>query len=91
LGIEPGFQKQGIAVKLFKHFRDLMLDSGVRMLLVDTEADNLPALYFFRKMGFGQPQEHIYMTLNLTGQKRRIKEKKVNERPGIRPLPKTDE
>ena len=91
LGIEPGFQKQGIAVKLFKHFRDLMLESGVRMLLVDTEADNLPALYFFRKMGFGQPQEHIYLTLNLTGQKRRIKEKKVNEQPSIRPIPKTDE
>ncbi|MGR9087269.1 MAG: outer membrane beta-barrel protein, partial [Gammaproteobacteria bacterium] len=25
---------------------------------VDTEADNLPALQFFRKMGFGNPQEH---------------------------------
>ncbi len=73
LGTEPEFQKQGIAVKLFKHFRDLMLESGVRMLLTDTEADNLPALHFFRKMGFGQPQEHIYLTLNLTGQKKQLK------------------
>jgi len=91
LGIEPEFQKQGIAVKLFKHFRDLMLESGVRMLLVDSEADNLPALHFFKKMGFGHPQQHIYMTLNLSGQKRRTKEKNMHERSKIRPPGKTDE
>lgn len=91
LGIEPEFQKQGIAVKLFKHFRDLMLEAGVRILLVDTEADNLPALHFFKKMGFGQPQEHIYLTLNLSGQKRRIKEKNVNQQTRNRAPGKTDE
>lgn len=91
LGIEPEFQRQGIAVKLFKHFQDLMLESGVRMLLTDTEADNLPALYFFRKMGFGQPQQHIYMTLNLSGQKRRVREKKVSERSQPHRLRSRDE
>ena len=80
LGVEPDWQRQGIAVKLFKQFRDLMLESGVRMMLVDTEADNLPALYFFRKMGFGNPQQHIYMTLNLSGRKRQVKGKKENGR-----------
>ena len=57
-----------------------MLESGVRMLLTDTEADNLPALHFFRKMGFGNPQQHIYMTLNLSGQQRQLKEKRENGR-----------
>lgn len=76
LGIEPGLRRQGIADRLFKHFRDLMLESGVRMLLVDTEADNLPALQFFRKMGFGSPQEHIYMSLNLASHQRRQRGKK---------------
>ena len=76
LGTEPEFQRQGIAVKLFNHFQDLMLESGVRMLLTDTEAENLPALHFFRKLGFGQPQQHIYMTLNLSDQQRQLKEKK---------------
>jgi ribosomal protein S18 acetylase RimI-like enzyme len=84
LGIEPEFQRQGVAVKLFKHFQELMLDSGVRMLLTDTEADNLPALHFFRKMGFGHPQQHIYLTLNLTGQKRQVREKKDNGRTQAR-------
>jgi ribosomal protein S18 acetylase RimI-like enzyme len=78
LGIEPEYQNQGIAAKLFRHFRDLMLESGVRMLLVDTEADNLSALGFFRKMGFGNPQQHIYMSLNLSERQRQFREKKDN-------------
>lgn len=80
LGTEPEFQRQGIAVKLFRYLQDLMLESGVRMLLTDTEADNLPALHFFRRMGFGQPQQHIYLTLNLSDQQRQFREKKGNER-----------
>ena len=86
LGTEPEFQRQGIAVKLFRYFQDLMLESGVRMLLTDTEAENLPALHFFRKMGFGQPQQHIYMTLNLSDQQRQLKEKKGNGRSQPRGL-----
>jgi len=47
---------------------------------VDTEADNLPALHFFREMGFGNPQQHIYLSLNLSDLRRQIKEKKENGR-----------
>jgi ribosomal protein S18 acetylase RimI-like enzyme len=70
LGIAPAFQRKNIATRLFNRFRDLMLENGVRMLLVDTEAGDLPALRFFQKMGFGNPQKHIYMTLNLAAQRR---------------------
>lgn len=86
LGTEPEFQRQGIALKLFKHFQDLMLESGVRMLLTDTEADNLPALHFFRKMGFGHPQQHIYLTLNLSDRQRQLKDKKGSVRSQLRRL-----
>jgi len=80
LGIDPDHQAQGIASKLFFRFRDLMLENGVRMLLVDSEADNLPALHFFRKMGFGSPQEHIYLSLNLDPHLKQLREKKANGR-----------
>lgn len=80
LGIDPDYQSQGVASKLFYRFRDLMLGEGVRMLLVDSEADNLPALQFFRKMGFHSPQEHIYLSLNLDPQLRQLKGKKSNGR-----------
>jgi ribosomal protein S18 acetylase RimI-like enzyme len=81
LGIDPEFHGQGIASKLFYRFRDLMLSDGVRMLLVDTEADNLSALHFFRKMGFGSPQEHIYLALNLDPQLKQMRAKKTTMRP----------
>jgi ribosomal protein S18 acetylase RimI-like enzyme len=58
-----------------------MLENGARMLLVDSEADNLPALHFFRKMGFGNPQEHIYLALNMDPQLRLLREKKTNGKP----------
>lgn len=80
LGVDPDFHESGIASKLFHRFRDLMLDDGARMLLVDSEADNLPALHFFRKMGFNHPQEHIYLALNLDAhrQKRNGRRKTEN-------------
>ena len=65
LGVTPEWQKSGVGLKLYNQFLDLMVEEGVRMLIVDTEADNLPALRFFRKLGFGKPQEHIYLSLNL--------------------------
>lgn len=87
LGVDPECQGLGVAEKLFHHFRDLMLEEGVRMLLVDSEADNLPALHFLRKMGFGSPQQHIYLSLNLDQQKRHQRDRKTNGRAASRPTP----
>jgi ribosomal protein S18 acetylase RimI-like enzyme len=70
LGVAPKYTRKGVAERLFKHFREVTSELGVRMLIVDTEADNLPALRFFRKMGFGNPLEHIYLSLNLAGRQR---------------------
>ena len=64
LVVAPEFQRMNIASRLFNRFTDKMIDDGVRIFIVDTEADNLPALHFFRDKGFGSPQQHIYMTLN---------------------------
>src|SRR3972149_4225122 len=75
LGVEPSIQREGIAQKLFNRFRDLMLKAGARMLLVDTEAENLPALRFFRKQGFGNPQQHISLSINLATLQQTLKRK----------------
>ena len=66
LGVEPQVQRFGVGERLFHHLLERMEDTGVRMLLVDTQADNLSALRFFRKMGFGSPSQHIYLSLNLS-------------------------
>lgn len=85
LGILPEFQRSGLGERIFTQLRDAMAKRGVRIVVVDTEADNLQALRFFRKMGFGKPEEHIYLSLNLSGQKRGSMEKnhqtRVNGKP----------
>jgi len=79
LGILPEHQRIGLGERIFNHVKEAMSKRGVRMLVVDTEADNLQALRFFRKMGFGKPEEHIYLSLNLSGQKRTATEKTNQE------------
>lgn len=65
LGVLPGWQRDGIGGRLFDKIAELMIESGVRIFLADTQADNTPAIQFFKKRGFGNPEEHIYLTLNL--------------------------
>jgi len=65
LGVDPAFARQGIAGRLFARFRDIVQAAGVRMLMVDTQADNESAIEFFRAKGFSNPIDHVYMTLNL--------------------------
>jgi len=75
LGVAPGFQRTGIAERLFQRFKSLMLQEGVRILVVDMDADNTKALGFFEEQGFGNPQEHIYLTMNLDHERQRLKKK----------------
>jgi ribosomal protein S18 acetylase RimI-like enzyme len=77
LGVDEEFQGYGIAGRLFKTFRERMEELGVRILLVDTSANNTAAIEFFRKKGFGDPEDHVYMSLNLETY-RREQEKKKN-------------
>jgi hypothetical protein len=40
------------------------------MMLVDTDEDNVEALGFFRRSGFGHEIKHTYLSLNLSGAQR---------------------
>ena len=65
LAVDPTVVRRGVASQLFRRFRALLEARGFRMMLVDTQASNQPALRFFRRMGFENPTDHVYMTLNL--------------------------
>ena len=65
LGVDPDFARMGAGSLLFDRFWEIMEERGVRMLLVDTQADNDAAIRFFNRKGFENPTNHIYMTLNL--------------------------
>jgi ribosomal protein S18 acetylase RimI-like enzyme len=65
LGVDPDFARMQIGSLLFDRFREIMEVTGIRMLMVDTQADNDPAVKFFQRKGFENPTDHVYMTLNL--------------------------
>jgi len=52
-----------------------MNEQGVRMINIDTSADNEPAIRFFRKQEFDTIHEHVYMTLNLTRKRKKTNRK----------------
>lgn len=74
LGVRSGLQQGGVGSGLFKEIKRRMKEQGVRMIIIDTSADNLPAIRFFQKQGFADTQQHVYMSLNLT---RKAKKKPV--------------
>ncbi|WP_432823314.1 N-acetyltransferase family protein [Trichloromonas sp.] len=76
LGVKPGIQKGGVGGALFKEIKRRMREQGVRMIIIDTDADNEAGIRFFKKQGFGNPQEHVYMTLNLSRANRRKADRK---------------
>lgn len=76
LGVRRTIQKGQVGSRLFREIKRRMKERGVRMIIIDTSADNLPAIRFFEKQGFGHIQEHVYMTLNLT---RRTRKKRVKQ------------
>jgi ribosomal protein S18 acetylase RimI-like enzyme len=75
IGVKPGLQKCGAGHKLFCELRERMIEKGVRMIVIDTDADNKAGINFFKKQGFDNIQQHVYMTLNLS---RKRKKKKKN-------------
>jgi len=66
IGVRPGLQKCGAGHELFNEIRQRMVEQGVRMIVIDTDADNEAGINFFKKQGFNNMREHVYMTLNLS-------------------------
>jgi ribosomal protein S18 acetylase RimI-like enzyme len=78
IGVRPGLQKVGAGDKLFTELKKRMVDQGVRMIIIDTDADNKAGINFFKKQGFGNIQKHVYMTLNLSRPRPR---RRASDRP----------
>jgi ribosomal protein S18 acetylase RimI-like enzyme len=71
LGVRPDIQKSRVGQRLFRELKRRMHEQGVRMIIVDTSADNRAAIAFFRKEGFRNPRQHVYLTLNLSRKRKK--------------------
>jgi ribosomal protein S18 acetylase RimI-like enzyme len=77
LGVRKEIQQGRVGSRLFREIKRRMKEQGARMIIIDTSADNDAAIGFFRKQGFGNIQQHVYMTLNLA----RKAKKKSGKKP----------
>ncbi len=76
LGVRQDIQQGGVGTELFREVKRRMKEQGVRIVMIDTAADNEAAIRFFHKHGFGDVQPHVYMTLNLARKRKKAKRKK---------------
>lgn len=69
IGVAEVVKKTGIGKSLVRKFIAACEKKSVRILLIDTEAENEEAIGFFTSLGFGNPENHVYMSLNLSAAK----------------------
>jgi ribosomal protein S18 acetylase RimI-like enzyme len=65
LGVNPQFQRRGVGDKLVDKLVERMIEDGVRFMMADTDPENLPAVKFFNRKGFGNTRQHIFLSMNL--------------------------
>jgi N-acetylglutamate synthase-like GNAT family acetyltransferase len=79
LGVDPSMKGKGIGKRLLNRLTDIFIEHGARMMLVDTEMENVDAIRFFRNQGFGNDVPHVYMSRNLTTHPGYLKKKAKSE------------
>ena len=62
IGIDPAFQGQGIGKNLINRMTRKFISEGARMMMLDTAADNTSAIRFFKRKGFHNVEQHIYLS-----------------------------
>jgi ribosomal protein S18 acetylase RimI-like enzyme len=89
LGVDPTAGRKGIGSRLTAHLQEVFIELGARMILVDTDAENTPAIDFFKRAGFDDDSEHVYLSKNLTYDPQYIahhRTGRVADRPGGEPV-----
>jgi ribosomal protein S18 acetylase RimI-like enzyme len=66
LAVDPELKRSGIASQLIDAITEAFIRAGARMMIVDTDAGNKPAIKLFRKHDFLNEDRHVYLSKNLT-------------------------
>ncbi|WP_448571579.1 GNAT family N-acetyltransferase [Trichothermofontia sp.] len=66
LGVNPAFQRRGIADSLVDKLIERLINDGAHIMMVDTDPENIPAVNFFTRKGFGDIRRHVFLSMNLS-------------------------
>jgi ribosomal protein S18 acetylase RimI-like enzyme len=62
----PSWQREGVSSRLVDKLVGLMIEKdGIRIMMADTDPENVAAVKFFHKKGFSDRTDHIYLFNNL--------------------------
>lgn len=65
LGVAPEIKGQGLGKRLVQTMTKRFLAEGARIMMIDTEAHSA-AEKFFKRLGFGNPRAHVYMSMHIS-------------------------
>ncbi len=62
----PHWHREGVSGRLVDKLVGLMVEKdGIRIMMADTDPENVAAVNFFRKKGFSDMEDHLYLFNNL--------------------------
>jgi len=65
IGVDEAFQRTKLGLRLYRELEKRLREDGVRMVIADTEAENEQAIAFFKKMGFANSSQHVWLAKTL--------------------------
>src|SRR4030066_897195 len=61
IGVAEDFQRTNLGIRLYKRLEQRLRKDGVRMIIADTDAENEPAIAFFKALGFSHSSQHVWL------------------------------
>ncbi len=61
IGVDDAFQRTNLGYRLYRKLEQIWKRNGVRMIIADTDAENLPAISFFKSIGFADSSQHVWL------------------------------
>jgi ribosomal protein S18 acetylase RimI-like enzyme len=74
IGVDEGFQRTNLGQRLYNKIEDIFQKKGARMIMADTDAENLGALAFLNAMGLSARAQHVWLALTLLKPRTKKKE-----------------
>jgi ribosomal protein S18 acetylase RimI-like enzyme len=61
IGVDETFQRTNLGIRLYRKLEQIWRRHGVRMIIADTDAENTPAISFFKSIGFADSSQHVWL------------------------------
>jgi ribosomal protein S18 acetylase RimI-like enzyme len=61
IGVDESFQRTNLGIRLYRKLEQRLRKNGVRMIIADTDAENEPAISFFKSIGFTDSSQHVWL------------------------------